>query len=258
MRVRSSRQVLLSLGAAALLAAHAAPAFATQAFDGRVGSETVNPFDETSDQWTAGQIRNLHASQSFDSGSPVIPFATSQTSIDATWNSANSGSVTISGGVTVSQGARIDDSIGADEASVFSYRFTADTDGVLNFDLKDSFTGQQDDIGTWQIAAIDTAAPDQALILNQDGYPFDSNSFELTDSFQLTAGHFYEFDLTNSGSSSNFVRAGFIQGQESGTMNWSIVSNSAGVPEPMSWALMLVGFGGVGALLRRRARALTA
>jgi hypothetical protein len=26
----------------------------------------------------------------------------------------------------------------------------------------------------------------------------------------------------------------------------------AGVPEPASWALMLVGFGGMGALLRRR------
>ena len=29
---------------------------------------------------------------------------------------------------------------------------------------------------------------------------------------------------------------------------------TAGVPEPATWALMILGFGGVGALLRRRRR----
>lgn len=33
-----------------------------------------------------------------------------------------------------------------------------------------------------------------------------------------------------------------------------IGSTSGGVPEPAAWALMIVGFGGVGALLRRRRR----
>ena len=36
------------------------------------------------------------------------------------------------------------------------------------------------------------------------------------------------------------------------------VSVSAAVPEPTSWALMLVGFGGLGAVLRRQRRAVAA
>lgn len=32
-------------------------------------------------------------------------------------------------------------------------------------------------------------------------------------------------------------------------------SLAGGVPEPTTWALMIVGFGGAGALLRRRRRA---
>jgi hypothetical protein len=34
------------------------------------------------------------------------------------------------------------------------------------------------------------------------------------------------------------------------------VSLTTGVPEPATWAMMLVGFGGIGAMIRRRARAL--
>jgi hypothetical protein len=37
-----------------------------------------------------------------------------------------------------------------------------------------------------------------------------------------------------------------------------VVSASGGVPEPASWALMIAGFGGVGAALRRRARVVIA
>lgn len=38
-----------------------------------------------------------------------------------------------------------------------------------------------------------------------------------------------------------------------GTAKYEIL-NTAGVPEPTSWALMIVGFGGVGAALRGRRR----
>ena len=39
-----------------------------------------------------------------------------------------------------------------------------------------------------------------------------------------------------------------------GAFNWQITERDAGVPEPASWALMLTGFGGLGAMLRARRR----
>jgi hypothetical protein len=36
-----------------------------------------------------------------------------------------------------------------------------------------------------------------------------------------------------------------------GTVSF-VLSNAGGVPEPASWALMIVGFGSAGAMLRRR------
>ncbi|HEX5379048.1 MAG TPA: PEPxxWA-CTERM sorting domain-containing protein [Phenylobacterium sp.] len=43
-----------------------------------------------------------------------------------------------------------------------------------------------------------------------------------------------------------------------GAQNFSLVTGVAGVPEPGTWALMLVGFGGAGLALRNRRRALVA
>jgi hypothetical protein len=50
-----------------------------------------------------------------------------------------------------------------------------------------------------------------------------------------------------------FTRSGDQSGDDIGLDN--VVSNgvAGGVPEPASWALMLLGFGGMGAMLRRRA-----
>lgn len=43
-------------------------------------------------------------------------------------------------------------------------------------------------------------------------------------------------------------------GTYSGALAFSLIPGGGGVPEPASWALMLVGFGGVGALLRSQHR----
>jgi hypothetical protein len=43
-----------------------------------------------------------------------------------------------------------------------------------------------------------------------------------------------------------------------GLQNVVVTGRSAGVPEPATWAMMLVGFGGIGAFLRRRTALLTA
>jgi hypothetical protein len=50
------------------------------------------------------------------------------------------------------------------------------------------------------------------------------------------------------------MRFGFGGGSyyASGTSDWAFVRNTAAVPEPASWAMMLAGFGAVGGALRRR------
>ena len=45
---------------------------------------------------------------------------------------------------------------------------------------------------------------------------------------------------------------------DAGDFNLTISAAAAAVPEPATWALMILGFGGVGGLLRRRARQLAA
>jgi hypothetical protein len=67
---------------------------------------------------------------------------------------------------------------------------------------------------------------------------------ETSKSFHLVAGQSYTLKFQGHASADE---TGFID---------AISANVAGVPEPASWALMLGGFGGLGAMLRRR-RALT-
>ena len=73
--------------------------------------------------------------------------------------------------------------------------------------------------------------------------------------------------LPSAGITAQFVTAGGKQelvvsgssgpaGSFGGTVNFSPVT--AGVPEPASWALMIIGFGSAGALLRRRRHAMLA
>jgi hypothetical protein len=71
-----------------------------------------------------------------------------------------------------------------------------------------------------------------------------------------TAPVFTPFNVFNSGAAGNFafqLDYNETQGPPA-TLVWSIndVVVSGGVPEPATWGLMLVGFGGLGAMMRRR------
>lgn len=82
-----------------------------------------------------------------------VPSAESHVFIDAHWNSADSGTVDFAdNGITITQGPRIDDDGFPDYSASWEYRFVADADGVLDFDLQAAFTGNQSDIGTWRSA----------------------------------------------------------------------------------------------------------
>lgn len=65
-------------------------------------------------------------------------------------------------------------------------------------------------------------------------------SFSHTGSIALAQGEFFAVLVNNAGNYAN----------DSTGVNFTMTT--AGVPEPGSWALMIMGFGGAGALLRRR------
>lgn len=265
---RHSRPTLLCAGAAMLLTAslQAAPASATQVDSGRLeanaaGAGVFTRPDTVQWKGPAEFKKDLEAHAIYNSPPVDTPGANAESHafLSAHWESFDRGVVDFANdGITVNQGARIDDGILAIYSASWEYRFIADADGVLNFDLNAAFTGVQDDIGFWRVGAVDVLDQTKGVVLTADGYAFGHNSLELTGSLRLTAGHLYQFALGNSGDSRNFEIPGPLQGNEVGRLTWSITSDAEPVPEPASWALLMVGFGAAGSLLRTRRRRLSA
>jgi PEP-CTERM motif-containing protein len=95
-----------------------------------------------------------------------------------------------------------------------------------------------------------------SFFVNNDGgaYPFELDGFTtvLTASATgLTPGEAYtlSFNIADVGDD-EYDSAVFIQGGTIGTVE----TPPGSVPEPATWAMMLIGFGGIGASLRRKRR----
>ena len=260
MRILHTRLALLGVSAA-VLAIAAGPASATQAINGEIHSGSgFFSANAASDQWTApGEIRDLSAQSAFQTDpAHVIPFTQSNDSIQAFWNSADSGRVLTNGNLFDHQDSRVDDSVVGAFGSTFEYDFVADSDGELDFTLQTFFSGREPDVGNWLVGAVDQFHPENIVLVTIDGYG-SANTLQRTGSLALTAGHSYVFVLRNSGSTfGNGQVPGFSDAHESGILNWSITSNAVGVPEPAAWIVMLLGFGLTGALLRARRRLMDA
>ncbi|HEY5289626.1 MAG TPA: PEPxxWA-CTERM sorting domain-containing protein [Caulobacteraceae bacterium] len=77
-----------------------------------------------------------------------------------------------------------------------------------------------------------------------------SGSYSLTETQQQTE----TATVTLTSPSQLAISDGGAFGADVGNILFSVNVATAAVPEPAAWTLMLVGFGGLGAMLRRRAR----
>jgi hypothetical protein len=100
-----------------------------------------------------------------------------------------------------------------------------------------------------QAAGSNSSAPfgsfDYVINLPKDSADPSSFSFKATGAAPLT------LDYVTTGSTHIYF-ASDIYGTNGKTGNVGATLTAGGVPEPASWALMLVGFGGLGAALRHR------
>jgi hypothetical protein len=134
--------------------------------------------------------------------------------------------------------------------SDWMYTFTATGDGEFQMDYSVTASGDTEGLFGWSIGFIggpSSGGPDLTT-LQFAGDPTTSGIFTAA----VTAGQTYTVFLDNNGNVSQSGEAAFA-GQMNGDFDWQIDErNGGGVPEPAAWALMLVGFGGMGAALRRR------
>jgi hypothetical protein len=106
------------------------------------------------------------------------------------------------------------------------------------------------------ITSVDVTVGGQTATYGLTNYGFVGQSGIPQDQFITLAG------LQASTAASSFTLSNFVSGGAYSTYasigELTVDGNLAGVPEPTSWALMLVGFGGLGAALRRSRRTLVA
>lgn len=124
-----------------------------------------------------------------------------------------------------------------------NWSYTFDTSAPASFNLGYNVYHFGNGFGLWGW----NLALDGNDILNlQNAFsPDASGNF----SYDLTSGT-HTVELRNN---ANLRSGGFTQSYLEGDFSWSIgPPSNSDVPEPASWALMLMGFGGLGAALRRR------
>ncbi len=193
-------------------------------------------------------------------------FSSVQDAISAHWDSANAGSVTLldHGWITdVTHGRET--SVSADLSSptdqpAWTYAFKATGDGAFNLGFDLTGTGQTGGLGLWDVLVSEDNGPGKLTFLTRT---FPQSDFHLANpdafSLALQAGHRYQISLvTEEGLFDSLLNPARREAAETGGFTWSISGGEsaggqggAGVPEPTTWALSILGFGLAGASLRR-------
>jgi hypothetical protein len=172
---------------------------------------------------------------------------TAQGSAIASWASATSGSMTfrdygwdfnVTNPDNTWSGADVFANRGGPD---WSYTFTTTSNSVFSMTYDVTASGFTFGLWGWPINGVSgTGGP----VVNA-GDPTANGTFVA----DLTPGTYtVELDSFANIGTGNATFAGSMNGQ----FDWSIAN--AGVPEPGTWAMMLIGFGALGAAMRRRSR----
>ena len=263
--MKTTRVLACAAGALLAVGLAAAPAQAAKALEGSMflqaksvigfpvqASDTSAP---STGGWTDTPIDlsvSARATATFGDNT-VVTHATES----ATWLSADRGSVTVTDfghEFDVSDGSisQIETLLAGDAGGHqdWSYAFQATGDSVFNLDF--DVLGHGDDLfglGQWQLEFVGDGLEFFTL---SDGFASGTLDNRHTGSFShaLRDGVNYRVSLINLNSLGSFTPNHQSAAMDA-TFDWSI-SPVAGVPEPATWALSIMGFGLAGAALRRR------
>jgi len=226
-----------------------APALATTSISGSVRADAfaqlsaIFDTDTDSASATAPTVVSLNASAAAgvsDGGATITSFAT----VTAQWVSADSGSIDLSWGWNVNASSYSGGTITATNQSWpanWQYTFIAGGNGT--------FSGTYDVVGSGYKFGLNPLETTNDWTSGSLGGGFADPTGSGTFSVPLIAGHTYTMSIVNNGNVGNSF--GFVaNGSAVASVQWHI--NYSAAPEPASWALMLGGFGLVGAAIRRR------
>ena len=227
----------------------ATPALAVTATSGAVGAQASISVgagtDANTQQANAVGLPTALAA----AATATLPEGTASSSVRASWASATQGSVTMSYGW-------VGDSSQAGSTSLntasplnegWSYNFTTgNAPGSFNASWTLAITGSESSFGLQGVYGSGSS-PFNVTPFNVAPVS-DSGNFSVA----LLANTAYNFTIFNfgnrSGGGSVFDSSALFN------MDWNIDGGVGGVPEPSSWAMLIAGFGLVGAGMRQRRR----
>jgi hypothetical protein len=162
----------------------------------------------------------------------------------ATWASPDAGTVNftqygwtfgVTDPTTTLSAANLVDGRGGDD---WTYTFTATQNGTIILDYNSSFAGGTDEFGLWGWAVDFNGSGSGFPVLSATD-PTQSGVFTGI----LVAGQTYTIGLNGNPNISTNGPID-ISGYMDGSFSWQITSS--GVPEASTWAMLMLGFGGLG------------